>query len=542
MQKIVELADGVAMEKVELPWQAVKFSNAALASALRKAGVLVGNIDEDGNVVERMTKEQREAWSTMFRKVAPKGPDIVSMQVAGKPEYYRVTDPLLLRSIGGMGTQRFDGLLTTMFRGSKKILTGSITIDPAFMLANFVRDTLSTWVQSDASMHPVVDAVKGLKASWSEDSALMQMMMAGAGGGGYYDSAPADIRKLVAQKIPAGEVNAFMNSIVSPKKLWRVWHKIGSASENANRIAVFKAVLSNGGTLAEAAYQARDVLNFGMRGDYGAMKWITETVPFMNARIQGLYRLFRGARDNKKAFMMKGAMLMAATMALAAANDDRPEYEDLKEFDKDLYWHLFVGGEHFRIPKPFEVGALFATIPERAWRGLSGRDSGKLVWQRMFAMMADTFAFNPIPQAVKPIIEQYANKSMFTGAPIVGQAEQNLQPEAQFTPWTSATMRELAVAMPDWAPEWIRSPRRLEAAVRGYFGALGMYAVGVSDQVVREGMGYPEAPGRKIYDYPVVQRFLSDPNPRTTKYADMMYQMISEKQRCVMNSSIQLQS
>lgn len=528
MQKVVEIADGVAMNKVELPWEAVKFSNADLARALRAAGLLVGNVDDDGAVISKMTKEQRESWSTLFRKVAPRGANIVSVMVAGKPVYYEVTDPLVLRSIAGLGTDTFDGMVTQLFRGSKRLLTGAITADPAFMLANFVRDTLSTWVVSDASMRPVVDAVKGLKATWAEDETLMQLMMSGAGGGGYYDSAPADIRKLVAERIPAGKVDGFMKSVVSPKNAWRVWRKIGASAENANRVAVFKAVLAAGGSVAEAVYQARDVLNFSMRGDYAAMRWLTETVPFMNARVQGLYRLYRGARDNRQGFMIKGSMILAATMALALSNQDNPEYEELPEWDKDMYWHFFVGGEHFRLPKPFEVGAMFATVPERAWRGLTGRDSGKLVWDRMFAMVADTFAFNPTPQFVKPIIEQYANRSFFTGSPIVGMAEQNLQPEAQFTPWTSETMRELAQAMPDWAPEWIRSPRRLEAAVRGYLGSMGMYVVGISDHLTREALSYPESPGRRIYDYPVVSRFARDPNPRVTKYADQMYSMLNE--------------
>jgi hypothetical protein len=291
MAGIVELAEDVAMEKVDLPWEAIKFTNAQIASALRRAGVLVGNVDDDTGVVERMTKEQRESWSTLFRKVAPRGPDIVSVMVAGKPVYYRVTDPLLLRAVGGLGQRQVDGLVTAMFRGSKHLLTGAITADPAFMLANFVRDTLSTWVQSDASMKPVVDAVKGLKAAWQEDEAMLNIMMSGAGGGGFYDASPANIRKLVSEKLPADKVDGFMKTVITPKSAWRLWRKIGAASENANRIAVFKAVLAKGGSVAEAAYQARDVLNFSMRGDFAAMRWLTETVPFMNARIQGLYRL-----------------------------------------------------------------------------------------------------------------------------------------------------------------------------------------------------------------------------------------------------------
>lgn len=517
MQRIVDLGTGTAMEKVDLDWEAVKFNDAQLAAALRKAGI----------EVESMDKAQREHWSTLFRRIAPKGPNIVSVMKAGKPEYYEVTDPLVLQSIAGLGYDNFADVFG-LFRGSKKLLTNAITADPAFMMANFVRDTLSNWVISDASTKPMVDAVKALGATLKDDPDLVQLMMAGAGGGGFYDSAPEDIRKLIASRVPANQQRAFLDSVVGPKNVWRLWRKIGAAAENANRIATFRAVLAAGGSVAEAAYQARDVLNFSMAGNFGAMRWLVQSVPFLNARVQGLYRLYRGARDNKRGFFMKGAMLTAATMALALANEDDDEYEELPEWDKDTYWHLFVGGEHWRIPKPFEVGALFSTIPERLYRTAAGRDSTSVLADRMFQMFADTFAFNPVPQLVKPIIEQYANRSMFTGSPIVGMAEQPLQPEAQFTPWTSETMQELAKAMPDFAPAWLRSPKRLEAALRAYTGAIGMYVLGISDQAVRGALGYPEEPSRKIYDLPVVSRFWKDPDPRHTKYADQLYEMMDE--------------
>lgn len=517
MQKIVELGTDTAMQKVDLDWEAVKFNDAQMASALRKAGI----------EVDSMNKAQREHWSTLFRRIAPKGPNIISVMVNGKPEYYEVTDPLVLQSIAGLGYDNFADVFG-LFRGSKKLLTNAITADPAFMMANFVRDTLSNWVISDASTKPMIDAVKALKATMNDDPDLVQLMMAGAGGGGFYDSAPEDIRKLIASRVPPNQQRAFLDSVVGPKNIWRVWRKVGAAAENANRIATFRSVLAAGGSVAEAAYQARDVLNFGMAGNFGAMRWLTQSVPFLNARVQGLYRLYRGARDNKRAFFIKGMMLTAATMALALTNEDDERYEELPEWDKDTYWHLFLGDEHYRIPKPFEIGALFSTIPERMYRTAAGRDSTSILADRMFQMFSDTFAFNPVPQLVKPVIEQYANRSMFTGSPIVGMAEQPLQPEAQFTPWTSETMQELAKAMPDFAPAWLRSPKRLEAAMRAYTGAIGMYILSASDQVVRSAMGYPPEPGRKIYDLPVVSRFWKDPDPRHTKYADELYRMMDE--------------
>ena len=63
-------------------------------------------------------------------------------------------------------------------------------------------------------------------------------------------------------------------------------------------------------------------------------------VPFMNARIQGLDKVYRGAKDNPKAFVVRGSILMAASLALLARNWDDERYEELEEWDKDTYFHI----------------------------------------------------------------------------------------------------------------------------------------------------------------------------------------------------------
>lgn len=171
---------------------------------------------------------------------------------------------------------------------------------------------------------------------------------------------------------------------------------------------------------------------------------------------------------------------------------------------------------------------MFATVPERLQRSATGREGWDLFQERITVMFAETLAFNPVPQLAKPIAEQYANRDMFTGSPIVGLGEINLEPEAQYNAWTSETARLMADAMPDFAPEWLRSPKRLEHAVRAYFGTLGTYAMSVSDAAVRTGGRHPPKAKQTIYDAPIVKRFLRDPNPRYTKYADQLYDMADE--------------
>lgn len=537
MQRVVAMADGVAMERIPMAWEAVRIRDGDMARALMRAGLIVGRGETQTDMfnnaltqVRAMTPEQKAHWSKVFRRVAPKGDDVVSVMIGGKPVYYRVHDPLLLRTVGNLGARQWGGVMN-IFRFAKRTLTGAVTIDPAFMLANFVRDTLSSWVVADTAKAapPILEAVRGAQAAWSEDEDTLAIMMAGAGGGGFYDHNPADVRKMLAKKLPKGRVDSFANSVLTPRGLWRFWQKVGNAAEQANRVAKFRQVIREGGSVAEAAYQARDILNFSMSGDYAAMQFLVQTVPFLNARIQGLYRLWRGGRENPVGFAMKGGAIVAATLALLLRNMDREEYEELPEWDKDTYWHFFVGDEHFRLPKPFEVGAMFATVPERMVRAAAGRDDWDLFGERIWKMTAETLQFNPIPQLIKPGFEQYANRSMFTGNPIVPFHLEGLQPEAQYDHWTSETLREWAKLVPDVpGTEWLRSPKRLEAAIRGYTGAVGMYVLGVSDSIVRRAAGHPERPTKPIYDYPVVTRFWRNPQPRSSKYTSELYDMLKE--------------
>lgn len=536
MQRIVAMTDGIALEQVPMAWEAQKFRAGDIARALMNAGLIVGegateaDMFNDGiRQVRAMSPETREEWVRLFRRVAPKGDDIVSVLVNGKPVYYRVLDPLLLRSIGSMGAQQFGGVMNT-FRFAKRTLTRAVVIDPAFMMANFIRDTLSSAVVvKGPAAKQISGAIKGLKAAWNEDPEILEMMMAGAGGGGYYEHNPIEVRKMLAKRMPKGEVGAFMATVLTPRTLWRFWQRVGNASEQANRVAVYKRVIAEGGTAAEAAFQARDVLNFSMSGDYEGMKMLVQMVPFLNARIQGLYRLARGAKENPVGFAQKGGMIAALTIALLLKNRDDERYTELPEWDKDIYWHFYIGDEHFRLPKPFEVGVIFGTVFERSIMLGTGDDSLDVAAESVWRMLADTFAFNPTPQLIKPVMEQYANRNMFTGNPIIGMHHEGLEPEAQYDPWTSETMRELAKIMPDVDKlKWLRSPKRLESFLRGYTASFGMYMLGASNAVTRSAFGYPDQPTKGIRNWPVITRFWRDPNPRTSKHSNELYEMLGE--------------
>ena len=516
MQRITDMTEENTDLLVKIPYKAVPFKTSyeETVDALEKAGV----------DTSALSKPELEEVVTFWRMRAPEGNDIVSVMHQGKPVYFRVKDKPLLRSILALGPDRHSWWMR-MLMAPKKALTSLVTLDPAFMAANTIRDSFSAWVISDSPIKPGWDSMRGFAKSLKNDPIKLSIMVNGGGTGHYNNMKESEVRRAFL-RMTREERDGFMASIIdSPMKLARLYKDIGRASENANRIAIAESATKRGASPAEAAFQALDIMDFGLRGDSKALAFFLDTVPFMNARIQGLYRLGRGLMNDPKRVATHGAMIIGATLALLASNWDDDRYWDLPDWDRDMYYHLWIAGRHIRIPKPFEVGQIFSTMPERMFQFVAKDGDGNILKKRILSMIGDTFAMNPIPQAFKPLAERAMNRNLLTGGKIISQGDEYKSPEQQYNNFTSALAREIAQAAPDNAPEWLRSPKTLDFLIRGYTGTLGMYAMDVADAIVRPVAGYPERPANKAGDYWLAKRFIPEGDLRDSKYVSEFYNL-----------------
>jgi hypothetical protein len=521
MQKIAPQMESVgAMEKItpEKGMRGMSIPVPMAVRALKKLGVNVSNL----------TDAQKDAWAKVFTFLPNKEPDVVHVLENGKPVYYRVNDPLLMRAVGSLGYQSVEGF-TKLMRGAKRTLTNFITLDPGFMIANAIRDTMAASIMNKGFL-PDMQTFAGAAKAFNEDKSFVELMASGAGGAGFYHTSPEEVSgslkkmaKLSNQSKIAGIGRMLHQSL-------EMFHRLGMATENMNRIKLYEKLIKEGKSQAEAAYQARDMMNFSMRGDAAAIRFMAEVVPFMNARVQGLYKLYRAAKEDPKGVLLRGALLTMGTMALYGMNRDDDRYKDLAEWDKDSNYHFWIGDSHFRIPKPFELGAIFSTIPERMALLLEGTDQGKQTWDAAKRMIGDTFAMNPVPQLFLPLAEDWANKETFYNRPIVGQGLQRLPNELQYTSDTSAVAKAVTGAMPSWVKgtpvigDALTSPVRMEHLVNGYFGTIGSYMLGASDAVVRQFDDKPN-PSLRTDQIPVIKRFFRESPELSTKWATEFYDM-----------------
>jgi hypothetical protein len=302
--------------------------------------------------------------------------------------------------------------------------------------------------------------------------------------------------------------------------LWDALEKGSTASDAATRMEVYKRTLAETGNEAEALFRALEVMNFNRKGSSAVVRILTAAVPFLNARMQGLDVLYRAAsgqmnaRDAaqiQKQFFVRGAMIASLSAAYWLLTHDDEEYKKQEQETRDNYWLLPSLG--VKIPIPFEIGVLFKVIPERILGYTFGSDTGEDFLKSMARQLTSTLAFNPIPQAVMPVVETMTNFSFFTMRPIVGQGLEGLQPAYQVGPGTSRLAEALGEMTKGMAKELQVSPMKIDQLISGYTGTMGMYLMNLMDAVYDMNTDSPK-PARRFEQMPLIRRFALDPEAR----------------------------
>ncbi|HDN9015027.1 TPA: hypothetical protein P2I01_001881 [Aeromonas salmonicida] len=484
----------------------------------------------DTGAIEVVAKPNMMDWRALKN-----GKDLITVKLEGEDYMIRVADPDLYRAMTFFDRQPF-GDMVNMAAKAKRLLTAGVTASPEFMLRNFLRDSLSSWVISKDGFKPVIDSIRGMRKTWKMEGSTIDVMFSGASFlGGYVNgndpTAMTDaVRKSLRRKgMTPEQITQYEKSIirnVSQAKgavadAWSKYNRYGETLENANREAVYEAAIKAGKSHAQAAFESKDLMDFSMLGAARTIQMAAMVLPFFNARIQGLGKLTRELRDNPREIAKRAGMITAMSLGLLAMNWDDERYEELPDWDKDTNWHFFVGDQHFRIPKPFEIGVMFGTIPERMVRALGDKDTGTQFGKAVARAVGDTFALNPTPQIVKPMVEAAFNYDSFRGGPIDGPQDLAVKAEARYNEQTSLLMRELGELSGF-------SPKQLEHLVIGYTGTIGSYVMAAADGLIRAASPGESASWRAD-EIPLVKAVYRGTGPaKSTQHMEEFYRMLNE--------------
>ena len=442
----------------------------------------------------------------------------------GQRTYYDVHDPMLLESITNITFLTKNSPFLDVAQKFTSMLRFGVTISPAFKVGQLFKDTIQSAALSE------VKAWDDTLGNWADTKrgqpAYIEALAGGAifnFGSAYEGNQSELIKKLIAKGVNKTSILDSPESIKEGlKTLWQAYEDFGTRTEAVNRIALYKQLKAQGLSHLEASYQARDLLDFSMQGSSGAFRYLTQSVPFLNARLQGLYKLGRDGliptsrviyntltdkpytlddAAKAKRFSIVTASTMMASMLLYLAFKDDDDFKRREQWDRDNFWWIKLPGmdSALRIPKPFELGA-FGTLAERTLEQIVDKDvEGKQFGDSLSRMLTNTFSLNPVPQFVKPMVDLYANKDSFTNAPIETAGMEKLSKQMRTTDQTSPIAIALggvshAVANVTGQGTEL-SPVQIDYAIRSYLGWLGGTAIAASQYAVmpfKDG-AYPDA-------------------------------------------------
>lgn len=489
----------------------MNWSHLVSSAAKNRAAVATLRAAEEAGIAERVTSEEKGA---------------VWCLEEGKRVYYRVDDPYMLEAILALESTGMNGDFMKIASKFKRIMTVGVTANPAFKVRNLIRDSVASVAISRIGANPLTNVATGTRIMSQKKSQDYASILASGAIIRFGTMLEGDTSKHVQKLINAGvDANTIVTSWEHAKdaiqKVWDGYNELGDISEGANRAALYKQLRDRGSSHADAAFQARDLLDFTMGGTGATVRFLTSVVPFMNARIQGLYKLGRASQENPARFWATLSAVALASIALMLKYRDDEDWKKREDWDRDNFWWFKVGGKAFRIPKPFEVGAI-GTLAERSVElYVSDEMTKERFLKRLGAMVYDTFAMNPTPQIARPVLDIYANKDPFTGRPIETMGMENLSKADRYNENTSEVGKVVGKS-------GVLSPAQVDYLVRGYLGWLGTAALTASSEIARPMTEDAARPSRKLSDTFFVGNFVESLPSGRSRYVTSFYDQAAE--------------
>lgn len=430
-------------------------------------------------------------------------------------------------------TNRYEANLLLKFLSvPSRLLRAGSTLAPDFMLRNFNRDTVTSAIMSDKGFIPFVHSYQGfwhmlksdkLYQEWTKSGAMQSMMVS---------MDRNYLQKNVKDYLIGGKVR---NQISNPLEMLRIFAEL---FESTSRIGNYKLShkhlsrrneqFSDRDIIEKSGFESRDLtIDFAKIGTkVQAMNQITA---FFNARLQGYARLAQAFKENPKYTLLQTfKYITAPSILLWYVNHDDPRYQQLPQWQKDLFWivitpEIGVGDNIveddndytiYRIPKPFEPGLLFGTLPERMldW-AYNEKGEEFLGFVKEFAT-SNISGLMPVPDFAKPMIEFWSNKNMFNTLPIIPYGTEKMLPEYQYSEYTSETAKLLGKTIAELtggnAPKILQSPAQIDQLIANWTGTLGRYAVDVADKALKVSgvVKSPDQPLSMFEDLPIIKAFL----------------------------------
>jgi hypothetical protein len=511
----------------------------------------LSNIDKEGKFIRKLV-DGEDAGRV----------NIINVMNNGKKERYEVP-PDVYKAMKNLDKESSNTLIKILQQPASVLRAGA-TLTPEFSLRNWMRDVPQAYVVSESGFNPITDFTYGLVQSigkgrtikignktFKTPGEIYKQFIKENGGYGNIISMDRELHRKTLQKAIT-EANESFVDVLDPKTYGRllkslanpinVLRNVADISETATKVGEFRAALRSGASPQEAAYRARDIMDFGRAGV--SIREANKVVAFLNANIQGKSKLWRAFKENPikvsgKAFASVTMPTIAALVAQETLSNEtqRKIIDDAPQWMKDTFYLIPIPGTNqiARIPKPFDLAYPFSNTIERAFDFFYKHD--KDAFDGFIKQGISSAAVPVMLTGLAPIVEGMANYSFFQQGRIIPQREDDVEFPRQYDINTSEAAKFIGkgvntITGGEGAFKNFGSPRIIDNTIRGMTGGLGQYATNAVDTFL-EGAGVVDKPDRadkQINQRPVLRSFLVNQGS-TGESVGKLYDMLEKLKR-----------
>jgi N12 class adenine-specific DNA methylase/predicted RNA methylase len=511
---------------------------ASLGLTISKDGMIISGNINSSQIIDideiqdnlLLNPQTLEFW-THGHKPTSNGGYIDTAIIDGKRVYFETFDKGLVDAMTSFSSEHY-GVFMQALMTAKNIMTWNITNNPLFYLTNFARDTISASVLSKNNFIPIVSSIAGMYHFITKSKVYKEFMASGAGNATRQTNLGGDLQAMKMLNVNRGL--DIIGKIISALEYG------ADVFENGTRIGDFALSQKAGKSNWQSAYEAREVsTDFAIKGSHTGFTGFMATIPFMKAGINGIDKTmkrifslngemklsnavkFRNQLGELQAHKIKiyiaGSLIAGATLALYMQNRDDERYKKLTRDQKLMYWNFFIGDKHIKIPRPYDIGFMFSSIPEIVADMVYTKHGEEALKDFLWGMKT-MFSVGDVSGLFQPILDMAKNEN-WTGSPIVPSNLEKLADKAdQYTESTPMIYRALGKATG-------LSPIKMQYFVDGYLGLTAKMIEEGMENILWNKKEWGDRPfARNPLEF-ITYRFQGKEQDPRTKWSEQYYEL-----------------